>query len=115
MKRSEVLFIGTLLCAVPLGLYFMSNTTRYESHEIECISKNKFFKVNYETLSVEKMAILEKNKTQRSVVLTEVSDNTFSFSEEEKTYKINLDTLNALVIDDGLTTIFECKHDIFKM
>ena len=48
-------------------------------------------------------------------MLTEVSDNTFSFSEEEKTYKINLDTLNALVIDDGVTTIFECKHDIFKM
>ena len=88
MKRSEVLFIGTLLCAVPLGLYFMSNTTRYESHEIECISENKFFKVNYETLSVEKMAILEKNKTQRSVMLTEVSDIHSLFQRRKKPTKL---------------------------
>ena len=119
MKRKEVLFVVLLLFVVPAALYFMSNTTRYESHEMICSTTSETlsetFKVNYETLSTGKVVILEKNQMQRSVVLTNVAANSFSFSDETKTYKINSKTLDALVIDDGVNTFFECTHDVFKM
>ena len=115
MKRKEILFVVLLFFVVPAALYFMSNTTRYESHEMICSTTSETFKVNYETLSTGKVVILEKNQMQRSVVLTNVAANSFSFSDETKTYKINSKTLDALVIDDGVNTFFECTHDVFKM
>ena len=115
MKRKEILFVVLLLFVVPAALYLMSNTTRYESHEMICSTTSETFKVNYETLSMGKVVILERNRMQRSVVLTDVAANSFSFSDETKTYKINSKSLDALVIDDGVNTLFECTHDVFKM
>ena len=115
MKRKEIIFVGLLLIVVPVALVFMSNTTRYESHEMICSTTSETFKVNYEKLLMGKVVILKENQMQRSVVLTDVAANSFSFSDETKTYKINSKSLDALVIDDGINSFFECTHDVFKM
>jgi len=115
VRRTEILFVGVLLFVVPAALYFMSNTTRYESHEMTCSAENETFKVNYETLSIGKVVLLEKNKMQRPVMLNDMASNSFSFSDEAKTYKINSKSLDALVSDDGVNTFFDCTHDVFKM
>lgn len=93
----------------------MSNTTRFETHEITCATKNDIFKVNYKTLSVGEMLTLERDGTQISVTLTEVSSNSFSFSEQTKDYKIYLDSVSALTIQDGVNEIFNCEINSFKM
>ena len=115
MKRSEMLFIGLLLCVVPPALYLMSNTTRYENNEITCIAENDVFKLSYETLSIDATITFEQKNKKMSLTISEVSSSSFSFIDDTKSYKINFETDNALVIEDGVNEIFKCKHDVFKM
>ena len=115
MKRSEILFAGLLVCVVPPVLYLMSNTTRYENNEISCTAKNDIFRISYETLSINETITFEQQNTQIQLEVNEVSSGSFSFSAENKTYKINLEADTALVIKDGVNEIFNCKHEVFKM
>ena len=115
MKRPEILFAGLLLFTVPPAFYLMVNTTRFETHEITCTAKNDIFKVNYKTLSMGEMLTLERDGIQNSITPTEVSSNSFSFSDQTKIYKIYLDSVSALTIQDGVNEIFNCELASFKM
>ena len=115
MKRSEIVFVGLFVCVVPPALYLMSNTTRYENNEITCIAENDLFKLSYETLSIDETITFEQKNRKISLTVSEVSSSSFSFVDDTKAYKINFETDNALVIEDGVNEIFKCKHDVFKM
>ena len=115
MKRSEVLFACLLLCVVPPSLYLMSNNTRYESNEITCILESDIFKLSYETLSINKSITFEHKNIKKQIEITEVLSNSFSFIHDTKTYKIGIQSKNALVIEDGVNEIFKCDHIAFKM
>ena len=115
MKRSEMVFAGLLVCVVPSALYLMSNTTRYENNEITCIAENDIFKLSYETLSINETITFEQKNKKIPLTVSEVSSSSFSFIDDTKTYKINFETDNALVIEDGVNEIFTCKRDVFKM
>ncbi len=115
MKRSEMVFVGLLVCVVPSALYLMSNTTRYENNEITCIAENDIFKLSYETLSINETITFEQKNKKIPLTVSEVSSSSFSFIDDTKTYKINFETGNALVIEDGVNEIFTCKRDVFKM
>lgn len=115
MKRSEILFAGLLVCVVPPVLYLMSNTTRYENNEITCVAENDIFKLNYETLSVNDIITFEQQDTEIKLTVSEILPGSFSFSDDTKTYKISLESETALVIEDGVNEIFNCKHEVFKM
>jgi hypothetical protein len=115
VKRSEMVFVGLLVCVVPSALYLMSNTTRYENNEITCIAENDIFKLSYETLSIDETITFEQKNKKIPLTVNEVSSSSFSFVDDTKTYKINFETDNALVIEDGVNEIFKCKRDVFKM
>ena len=115
MKRSELLFTAALICVVPPILYLMSGNTRYEANEITCVNKNSVFKLSYESLSTNESLTFENETMQAQLQISDVTTNSFSFSNDTKTYKINLDADNALVIEDGVNEIFECDHKVFKM
>lgn len=115
MKRSELLFIAALICVVPPTLYLMSGNTRYEANEITCVNNNTVFKLSYESLSTNESLTFENEHLQEQLQITEVATNSFSFSKNTKTYKINLNANNALVVEDSVNEIFECKHKVFKM
>jgi hypothetical protein len=115
VKRSEMVFAGLLVCVVPSALYLMSNTTRYENNEITCIAENDIFKLSYETLSINETITFEQKNKKIPLTVSEVSSSSFSFVDDTKTYKINFETDNALVIEDGVNEIFTCKRDVFKM
>jgi hypothetical protein len=115
VKRSEMVFVGLLVCVVPSALYLMSNTTRYENNEITCIAENDIFKLSYETLSINETITFEQKNKKIPLTVSEVSSSSFSFIDDTKTYKINFETDNALVIEDGVNEIFTCKRDVFKM
>jgi hypothetical protein len=115
VKRSEMVFVGLLVCVVPSALYLMSNTTRYENNEITCIAENDIFKLSYETLSINETITFEQKNKKIPLTVSEVSSSSFSFVDDTKTYKINFETDNALIIEDGVNEIFTCKRDVFKM
>lgn len=115
MKRSELLFTAALICVVPPILYLMSGNTRYEANEITCVNKDSVFKLSYESLSANESLMFENENMQEQLQISEVATNSFLFSNNTKTYKINLDAGNALVVEDGVNEIFECKHKVFKM
>jgi hypothetical protein len=115
VKRPEVIFVALLVCVLPPALYLMSNNTRYESHEIICLNESSAFKLSYESLSLNENIMFEDNDIQKQVQVSEVTPNSFFFLDNGKSYKINLEADNALVIDEGVNEIFRCTHEIFKM
>ena len=115
MKRTEILFVGLLVCVVPPTLYLMSNTTRYENNEITCLAGDDIFKLSYDTLSVNATITFENQDTQIQLAVNAVSSGSFLFSDNNKTYTIDLETSTALVIEDGVNEIFNCTHEVFKM
>lgn len=115
MKRPEVLFIALLVCVVPPTLYLMSNNTRYESHEITCLNESGAFKLSYESLTLEESIVFEDNETQKQVQVSEITPDTFSFVNNNKAYKINLEADNAIVVEEGVNEIFRCAHEVFKI
>ena len=115
MKRSEMVFIGLLTLAVPPTLYLMSNTTRYENNEITCVKGNDLFKLSYETLSIDEIITFEQSNNKKQLAVNEILPSSFSFVDHTKTYKIDFESDNALVVEDGVNEIFKCRHEVFKM
>tara|TARA_B100000780_G_scaffold122545_1_gene85911 strand:+ start:165 stop:512 length:348 start_codon:yes stop_codon:yes gene_type:complete len=115
VKRSEIVFVGLIALMVPPILYLMSSTTRYENNEITCVTENDIFKLSYETLSIDEIITFEQDDKKIQLAITEILPSSFSFVDDTKTYKINLESDNALVIEDGVNEIFNCEYEVFKM